>query len=160
MTVNEYQELAMKVVSEEADNRDILINGTMGICSEAGEAINIVKKYLTKAAPLDRSKLVEELGDVAWYIAEVATALGLDLEDVFARNIGKLKMRHPEAFEGVEIERDESRIEESHKAKNEVELDSERIEELLHPDAPGRVLTQPEIDWLISVFDMVKDKLS
>jgi len=160
MTVNEYQELAMKVLNSEADNKDVLINGAMGLCSESGEAINIVKKYLTQATPLDRSKLVEELGDITWYVAEVATALGLDLEDVLVRNIGKLKMRHPEKFDGTdEIIREESRLPSIICADEEEAVSDEKIGELLHPSVSGRVLTQSEIDWLISVFDMVRDKL-
>lgn len=162
MTVNEYQELALRVIDKDkdVDKKDMLINGAMGLCSESGEAINIVKKYLTQATPLDRSKLAEELGDIVWYVAETATALGLDLEDVLVRNIGKLKMRRPEAYDdSVEIKREESRISKEFKVSESEMATEEKLEELLHPTVSGRVLSQSEIDWLISVFDMVKDKL-
>ena len=43
-------------------------------------------------------KLIKEIGDVAWYIAEIATALGVTLEDVLTRNIEKLKARYPDGF--------------------------------------------------------------
>ena len=99
MTINEYQTLAMKTLNPELSPRDVLINGVMGLCGEAGEAIDIVKKHLMQGHELDRDKLIKELGDVAWYLAETATALDADLEDVLSRNIEKLKKRYPNGFE-------------------------------------------------------------
>lgn len=43
--------------------------------------------------------LLKELGDVAWYLAEAATALDISLEDILQANIDKLKMRYPDGFE-------------------------------------------------------------
>ena len=76
----------------------MLINGVMGLCGEAGEAIDIVKKHLAQGHALDRDGLIKELGDVAWYLAETATALGVGLDEVLERNIEKLKNRYPEGF--------------------------------------------------------------
>ena len=99
MTVNEYQKLAMITLNPALDKKDVLINGVMGLCGESGEAIDIVKKWLAQGHELDRDKLAKELGDIAWYLAETATALGLDLDDIFAANIEKLKRRYPEGFD-------------------------------------------------------------
>ena len=99
MTANEYQKLAMATLNKSLDQRDVLINGVMGLCGEAGEAIDIVKKHLAQGHTLDREHLIEELGDIAWYLAETATALEIDLDEVFSRNIEKLKKRYPEGFE-------------------------------------------------------------
>ena len=99
MTVNEYQKLAMITLNPALDKKDVLINGVMGLCGESGEAIDIVKKWLAQGHELDREKLAKELGDIAWYLAETATALGLDLDDIFAANIEKLKKRYPQGFE-------------------------------------------------------------
>ena len=98
MTLNEYQELAMRTLNPKLDKKDVLINGVMGLCGESGEVIDLVKKHLAQGHDLDREKMIDELGDVAWYIAETATALGADLEEVFSRNIEKLKKRYPEGF--------------------------------------------------------------
>ena len=62
MTVNEYQKLAMTTLNPNLSKKDILINGVMGLCGEAGEAIDIVKKHLAQGHPLDREKLLKELG--------------------------------------------------------------------------------------------------
>ena len=98
MTVNEYQRLAMTTLNPALDKKDVLINGVMGLCGESGEAIDIVKKWLAQGHELDKEKLAKELGDIAWYLAETATALDLELEDIFQANIDKLKKRYPQGF--------------------------------------------------------------
>ena len=99
MTINEYQKLAMTTLNPELSKKDVLINGVMGLCGESGEAIDIVKKHLAQGHPLDREKLVKELGDIAWYLAETATALDVTLEEVLEGNIEKLRKRYPEGFD-------------------------------------------------------------
>lgn len=98
MQVNEYQKLAMKTLNPELSPKDVLINSVMGLCGESGEAIDIVKKWLAQGHELDKAHLAKELGDIAWYLAEAATALDMDLEDIFRANIEKLKKRYPEGF--------------------------------------------------------------
>ena len=98
MTPNEYQKLAMATLNPQLSQKDVLINAVMGLCGESGEAIDIVKKHLHQGHELDREKLIKELGDIAWYLAEAATALDIDLETVLERNIEKLKSRYPEGF--------------------------------------------------------------
>ena len=98
MTVNEYQKMAMATLNPALAKKDVLINGVMGLCGEAGEAIDVVKKHLAQGHPLDREHLAKELGDVAWYLAEAATALDLDLEDILRANLEKLERRYPDGF--------------------------------------------------------------
>lgn len=99
MTINEYQKLAMTTLNPALSEKDVLINGVMGLCGESGEAIDIVKKWLAQGHELDKDKLAKELGDICWYLAETATALGLSLEDIMAANIEKLRKRYPEGFD-------------------------------------------------------------
>jgi NTP pyrophosphatase (non-canonical NTP hydrolase) len=98
MTPNEYQRLAMTTLNPALSKQDVLINGVMGLCGEAGEAIDLVKKHLHQGHPLNRDALIQELGDVAWYLAEVATALDVPLEEILERNLEKLRKRYPEGF--------------------------------------------------------------
>lgn len=98
MTINEYQELAMRTLNPELSQKDILINSVMGLCGESGEAIDLVKKWLAQGHPLDKARLAQELGDVAWYLAEAATALELPLELILQKNIEKLAARYPQGF--------------------------------------------------------------
>ena len=98
MTINEYQKLAMTTLNKDLTEKEVLINGVMGLCGESGEVIDIVKKHLAQGHELDREKIIKELGDVAWYMAEIATVLDVELEDVLVQNIEKLKKRYPEGF--------------------------------------------------------------
>ena len=98
MTINEYQKLAMRTLNPELSQKDVLINGVMGLCGESGEAIDIVKKWLAQGHDLDRERLAKELGDIAWYLAETAYALDIPLEDILKANIEKLAKRYPEGF--------------------------------------------------------------
>ena len=98
MTINEYQKLALTTLNPALSEKDVLINGVMGLCGESGEAIDIVKKWLAQGHELDKAKLAKELGDIAWYLAETAYALDIPLEDILQGNIEKLAKRYPEGF--------------------------------------------------------------
>lgn len=98
MNLNDYQRLAMTTLNPALDKKDVLINGVMGLCGEAGEAIDIVKKHLAQGHALNRDALIKELGDVAWYLAETAYALDVSLEEICQQNINKLRARYPEGF--------------------------------------------------------------
>ena len=99
MTINEYQQLAMRTLNPELNKKDVLINGVMGLCGESGEAIDIVKKWLAQGHDLDKEHLAKELGDIAWYLAETAYALDIPLESILQGNIDKLRKRFPEGFD-------------------------------------------------------------
>ena len=99
MTANEYQKRAMATLNPALSRREVLINSVMGLCGESGEAIDIVKKWLAQGHELDKEHLAKELGDVAWYLAEAATALDRDLDDLLRQNLDKLAARYPEGFD-------------------------------------------------------------
>ena len=99
MDINEYQTLAARTINPELNRKEVLINSVMGLCGESGEAIDIVKKWFAHGHALDREHLVKELGDIAWYLAEAATALDIPLEQVLRGNIEKLQKRYPEGFD-------------------------------------------------------------
>lgn len=102
MTANEYQALAMRTcpveLGREMDDQSIL-HGLMGLNGEAGEAIDILKKAMFQGHDLDTEHLAKELGDVAWYLAVTANAIGYSLEDILKMNIEKLKARYPKGFD-------------------------------------------------------------
>ena len=99
MEINEYQKLALTTLNPALNKKEVLINSVMGLCGESGEAIDIVKKWMAHGHELDRTHLAKELGDIAWYLAEAATALDIPLEDILRANIEKLKKRYPEGFD-------------------------------------------------------------
>ena len=99
MNINAYQQEAMTLLNPEIPQKDVLLNALMGLCGESGEAIDLMKKHLFQGHDLDREKLVKEQGDVAWYLAEAATGLGVDLSEILQCNLDKLHARYPQGFE-------------------------------------------------------------
>ena len=69
----------------------------LGLCGEAGEVAEKVKKMLRDdggvLSPERRAALAKELGDVLWYAAQVATEAGLDLDAIAEENLAKLGSR-------------------------------------------------------------------
>ena len=89
-----------------------LITAAFGLVSEGGEFTEQVKKILFQGKPLNeevRTRLIKELGDVAWYWANACTALNVDPNEVLQINTDKLKARFPEGH--FSAERSENRLE-------------------------------------------------
>jgi NTP pyrophosphatase (non-canonical NTP hydrolase) len=95
---NEYQRLAMRTISDVSKD-NMVLNGVMGLCGEAGECIDVVKKHMFQGHTLDREKLIDEASDCLWYLAEMAEGLGIPLSEIAAHNIEKLRKRYPNGFE-------------------------------------------------------------
>ena len=96
LTLNEYQIEAMSTSNKRGN--DITI-GILGLCGEAGELADLMKKHLHQGHDLDKSKIIEELGDVMWYLAYTAQQLGVLLDVVANHNLMKLRKRYPEGFD-------------------------------------------------------------
>lgn len=79
-------------------NVPLLLTGAVGLNSEAGELIEIVKKLLFQGKPLTEENVFHmkrELGDIMWYWINSCRALGLDPNEVIAENVRKLEARYP-----------------------------------------------------------------
>ena len=107
MDFNEYQNKALRTAGvKEKDG--LVLNGVMGLAGESGECIDIMKKHLFQGHELAAAKLLDELGDVLWYIAITAAGLDLTLDEVATYNIEKLNKRYPQGFEAQRsIDREE-----------------------------------------------------
>jgi NTP pyrophosphatase (non-canonical NTP hydrolase) len=100
MTINEYQKEALRTANGmNYEGHNMLTNGVMGLCGESGECVDLMKKHLFQGHELDKAHLAKELGDVAWYLAVTAYALGYDLEAVLQMNVDKLRARYPDGFD-------------------------------------------------------------
>lgn len=99
MTINEYQQEALCTESGMDKTYPRLLNGLMGLNGEAGECIDLLKKSYFQGHELDKMHLALELGDVAWYLAVSADALGYDLSTIFEMNLAKLAVRYPDGFD-------------------------------------------------------------
>ena len=99
MTINEYQTAALRTAQTgKLLAIDLLINSALGLCGESGEVADLVKKHRFQGHDLDFDHIAKELGDVAWYLAVGAYAIGFDLESIFRMNKEKLEARYPDGF--------------------------------------------------------------
>jgi NTP pyrophosphatase (non-canonical NTP hydrolase) len=98
MNFDEYQTSAARTMNPRLNDSERLLDAAAGTAEEAGEVLAHVRKHLYQDRTLDREKLAEELGDVLWCVAAVATASGLSLEDVASRNVQKLARRWPDGM--------------------------------------------------------------
>ncbi|WP_096269381.1 nucleoside triphosphate pyrophosphohydrolase family protein [Paucisalibacillus globulus] len=95
MELNDYQELSART----ATRHDLeLLNFGLGISGEAGEVADLIKKFYFHGHDIEMDKIKKELGDVLWYLSQIARLAGLTLEEVAQGNIDKLKRRYPEGF--------------------------------------------------------------
>jgi len=97
MNFKEYQEAAFSTAVYSGRGSGNFIYPTLGLCGEAGEVAEKVKKIIRDSngvpTPERVALLKKELGDVLWYLGAICTELGLDLEEVARENVGKLQER-------------------------------------------------------------------
>lgn len=98
LTFDNYQNAALRTAPAQEPSREALAIRALGLAGEAGEVVELVKKYLGHGHDFDRDKLRKELGDVLWYVATLADATGLSLGEVAQHNIDKLRARYPDGF--------------------------------------------------------------
>jgi len=99
VTRQEYMEEVLRTYAGTWTQIDKLTLGALGLAGESGEVVDRVKKMLYQGHRLDALGLLEELGDVLWYIALMCNALGWTLDDALDLNVTKLRKRYPNGFE-------------------------------------------------------------
>ena len=98
MTFEEFKLNVMKTAPENDDKHWHLLHGIMGISTETGELMDVMKKKLAYNKPADVVNVKEEIGDVLWYVAYIIHTQGWDIESIMERNIEKLRVRFGEKF--------------------------------------------------------------
>lgn len=101
MNLKDYQKAALRTMSSDTPMYDvspILVHCAVGICTESGELLSSIKKSLFYGRDVDNENIKEEIGDLMWYIQNLCTERGWDLEEILSENIRKLQIRYPEKF--------------------------------------------------------------
>lgn len=98
MTLNGYQYAARRTQNGKLNSCERRMHALHGLASEVGEIHALYQKTF-QGHPLDTDKVVDELGDLLWFAAELADVLGVSLDTVAAHNIRKLRRRYPEGFD-------------------------------------------------------------
>lgn len=99
MTLNEYQKKAQRTSRKDMSIDEHLMNAMLGLAGETGECCDLVKKCLFQDGRDITQSLKDELGDCLWYIAEAASAMGWNLDEIAEHNNQKLMKRYPEGFD-------------------------------------------------------------
>lgn len=89
----------LDVLKYAPDHHDYLLNvlyAALGMCGEAGEASELIKKYAYHGHTIDTEHLARELGDVLWYVSYTAHLFGYPLGKIMAMNQEKLAKRYPD----------------------------------------------------------------
>nr|WP_218841953.1 nucleoside triphosphate pyrophosphohydrolase family protein [Lacticaseibacillus absianus] len=90
--MNDYQQQANKTL---AGNEHVLTNLTLGLASDGGKVVDLVKKYTFQGYDLDRAELKRDLGDVLWYLSQIALWADIPFDEVAQANLTKLKKKYP-----------------------------------------------------------------
>lgn len=98
LDIEEYQKASTRTINEELNSRNQVFNMVFGLNGEVGEVTDLLKKHYFHGHKLDKEHLKEELGDVMFYIVNLATLYDIDMSEVLQLNVDKLLKRYPNGF--------------------------------------------------------------
>jgi NTP pyrophosphatase (non-canonical NTP hydrolase) len=95
MELDSYQQLAIRTRQRPTDDVQPVVISLLGLAGEVGELLSEYKKSIRDGAAhkLHRERVAEELGDLLWYLANVAEQFGLKLSQVAGHNLRKIDER-------------------------------------------------------------------
>ena len=99
MEIREFQRVSTRTLNKELSKEKQVSNMIFGANGELGEVTDILKKHLYQGHRINKQHLAEEIGDTLFYIVNLCTVYGLDVEDILQVNVDKLKKRFPNGFE-------------------------------------------------------------
>lgn len=86
------------ILFKQEDPKSMFYHAALGICGEAGELADAVKKHVAYGKALDTDNVLEESGDLLFYAVQLLTMSGHTLEEAMEHNIKKLKDRYPQGY--------------------------------------------------------------
>ena len=98
MNLNEYQQAAKRTIPADLTGPALFDNAILGLNGETGELADMVKKWRFQGHLYTQLDWIDEAGDVLWYLAALATSLGVTLEQIAEGNVEKLRKRYPAGF--------------------------------------------------------------
>ena len=98
MDIMNYQVKAKRTINRELQDDERIAELVFGVNGEIGEVTELLKKHIYHGHSLEIKKLSEEIGDVMWYITNIASLYGIPMTYILDENIKKLEERYPEGF--------------------------------------------------------------
>ena len=98
MDIMDYQVKAKRTINRDLQDDERIAELVFGVDGEIGEVTELFKKHIYHGHSLEIKKLAEELGDVIWYLTNIASLYGIPMTYILEENIKKLEERYPEGF--------------------------------------------------------------
>lgn len=92
MEFNDYQQAANRTLM---GSEQVLTNCALGLSSETGQVVDLIKQFTFQNHDLDQERLTKEMGDVLWYLSQVAQWANISFDEVATENIRRLSKRYP-----------------------------------------------------------------
>lgn len=96
--IEEYAAWTEKTCAKLNNQLTDIVHMLFGLSTEVGELTDVFKKFIAYGKEIDAVNVVEELGDIMYYVASFCRIYGVPLSEVLSRNIAKLETRYPEKF--------------------------------------------------------------
>ena len=93
-----FQEEALRSMRSDLPYEAICSNMCMGLAGETGETVDIFKKHIYQGKDLDINDVIEEIGDILWYIANLCNVNKITMKECMDSNVEKLRKRYPNGF--------------------------------------------------------------
>ncbi len=98
MTNAEYAAFVDGLFVNRREGQDGIMHAAIGVAGEAGEILDAVKKMWVYNQPLDRKNIIEELGDIEYYLQALRSVLYISRDSVIDLNVAKLRKRYPHGY--------------------------------------------------------------
>ena len=99
MEIKEFQMKSTRTMNKDLSFKESVLNMCLGISGESGEVNDIIKKHMFHSHELDRNHLIEEIGDVFFYLVNLCSLYDIDVEKCLDTNYHKLLLRFPDGFD-------------------------------------------------------------
>ena len=98
MTLEEYQRNVDRTRNLDIDKEEEMKNYCLGMASEVGKLVGHVKHVVFHNWKISRANVIEEMGDILWYVIALASVLDIEMEEIIGYNAFKLEKRYPNSF--------------------------------------------------------------
>ena len=96
--IDVFQDEARRTLRNDLPYEMVCSNMCMGLSGETGEVVDALKKHIYQGKDLDINEIIEEVGDVLWYVANLCNVNEITMRECMESNMEKLKKRYPNGF--------------------------------------------------------------
>ena len=96
--IEEFEKHVDILFSKPEDKVGKLLHASVGVAGEAGELLDSIKKHWIYGADLDKENILEECGDLLFYVTACLLHSGFTLREAMEHNVEKLRKRYPEGY--------------------------------------------------------------